>query len=197
MKRKIKYLVLAATALLMLLPLNGFAATSYQYDSDTDLRAQLKEKDEQIDKYLRKLISIASNFLFIPYEKYSIDDVAIPAFETAKGTEYYTKYNIRLTLLKNYKADTDALIKFLTAHQNEARNHTYDLSSWASSLRSEFSSMQLVRSYREYGEGWDETYLGKVIYSILDTLNNTDGPNAAQKIDSKFTSLLKSLRSGR
>ena len=199
MKHTFKYLALGAVALMLMMPASLSAAESAQYDSDSSsaLRAQLREKDEQIDKYLKKLISIASNFLFLPYEKYSIDDVAIPAFETAKGTDYYTKYRIRLTLLKNYKADTEAMIKFLSSNQNQARNHTYDLSSWASSLRSQFNAMQFVQSYREYGEGWVETYLGKMFYTILDTLQNTSGDQAAQRIDAKFTNLLRQIKSGR
>ena len=203
MKKKFKYIAAGAMGLMMLMPAKTFAQEPDNYYREvvtddaaiiSNLREQLKMKDEQIDKYLKKLISIASNFLYLPYEKYSINDVAIPAFETARGTEYYTKYNIRLTLLKNYKTDTDALIKFLVSHQNEAKRNEYNLSSWAANIRSEFNAMPVVQSYKQYGDGWDETYLGQVIYGVLEQLNNTSGDQAAQRIDAKFANYIRALR---
>lgn len=215
MKKRFNYILIAILACITAMPAMAQKPTSnytstggavYVIEDDEDgysssanatinnLREQLRQKDEQIDRYLKKLISIASNFLYLPYEKYSINDVAIPAFETAKGTEYYDKYQIRLTLLKNYRSDIDAISKFLSTHQNEAKKNEYDLSYWASSLRSEFNSLPTVQSYRQYGEGWDETFLGKIIYGIQDQLSNVGGDGAAQRIDSKFSNYLRQLR---
>ena len=216
MKDVIKYLAAACLAVMMLSPLkasayepeeeynstpkyaNGNYSSSSQYANPDqtirNLQQQLREKDEQIDKYLKKLISLASNFLFVPYEKYAVNDLAIPAFEAAKGTEYYDRYYIRLKLLKNYKSDIDALTKFLQAHVGEAKKNEYDLYYWASNLKQELNALPVVQSYRQYGDGWDETYLGKIIYGLLEQLSDTSGSQAAGKIDAKISNSLKLLR---
>lgn len=198
MKKKIFLSALAALFLIpasvMGMPASAEATQSYDDDNVASLRQQIREKDEQIDRYLKKFISIASNFLYIPYEKYSINDVAIPAFEAAKGTNYYDKYYIRLQLLKNYKTNTDELKKFLMDNQNGGRRNMDYLPSWADRTLSQLNSLNVVQQYRQYGDGWDETFLGKIIYELQEVLDNPYGDNAYQRIDTKFAQSLKAVR---
>lgn len=198
MKKKIFLSALAALFLIpasvMGMPASAEATQNYDDDNVASLRQQIREKDEQIDRYLKKFISIASNFLYIPYEKYSINDVAIPAFEAAKGTNYYDKYYIRLQLLKNYKTNTDELKKFLMDNQNGGRRNMDYLPSWADRTLSQLNSLNVVKQYRQYGDGWDETFLGKIIYELQEVLDNPYGDNAYQRIDTKFAQSLKAVR---
>lgn len=70
----------------------------------------IKAKPVAIDKHL---INIAANFLFIPYEQYSIEKIAIPAFNLVQSDSLKIKYGDRLEFLKSYQQDLRVLANFL------------------------------------------------------------------------------------
>ncbi len=74
----------------------------------------VKRFEVKNDSLQREFISLASNFIYIPYDSYSINQIAIPAFNMVKGTELYNHYLVRLTLLENYTIDIKYLVDFLT-----------------------------------------------------------------------------------
>lgn len=152
----------------------------------------IKRLEASNDTLQRRLISMASNFLYIPYDEYSIEEIAIPAFLSTKGTSAYTQYQNRLPLLKNYKEDIACLINFV----NQASK---DLSIPLTAMRetkarenlSILSSMPLYIRYSQYDD-WENTYLGIQICLIEKCLNSPT-ENTSKQLDNykkKLESLL-------
>jgi hypothetical protein len=127
-----------------------------------------------------KLISMASNFLYIPYEAYSIDKIAIPAFKATNGSKAYSKYQNRLPLLNNYKADVQSLIKYLAETED-------DLSIGLTSMRNGnavmrlniLESLPLYTRYASYND-WKNTYLGSQIIEIQKLLKTPSEKTSTQ-----------------
>lgn len=133
-----------------------------------ELHATTKRLEAKNDTLQRRLISMASNFLYIPYEEYSIQEIAIPAFHAAKGTPAFTRYQDRLTLLENYKGDISTLVEFIMSAENENR-----LSLKMDGVRAESGQTYLNKlrqlpmyiNYRGYDD-WKNTFLGNRINRI-------------------------------
>ena len=61
----------------------------------------------------KRLVNIASNFLYIPYEAYSIEKIAIPAFKAISSKELRRDHQIKYELLYNYRKDITDLLAFI------------------------------------------------------------------------------------
>ncbi len=154
----------------------------------------IKRLEASNDTLQRRLISMASNFIYIPYDEYSIDEIALPAFLSTKGTPAYIKYQNRLPLLQNYRGDISALISFLTQAEK-------DLSIGLTRLRenkakehlSNIQTMPLYLRYSSYDD-WKNTYLGTQICTIQKYLQTPTEGTAAQlkTIRTKLERLLNS-----
>lgn len=143
----------------------------------------------KMEEYEKKIISLCSYLFFIPYYQVCIDEVAIPAFESLKGTELYAKHQIRLNLLKNYRRDIEELINFFKAYKTDkAANHVIGFPEWRSEVLAKFSNLNAVKSYKAF-DFWDQTYLGHIIQEVQSTLTNGD----AEKIDKTFAFYLNRL----
>lgn len=66
----------------------------------------------------KKLISMASNFIYIPYEAYSIDSIAIPAFKSVQSDSLKLQYADRLLILEVYYLDLVNIEKFIDQSLN-------------------------------------------------------------------------------
>ena len=168
-------------------------------DTIAELRYEIAElstkkpsgKNDLIESYQKKFISIASNFLYLPYDEYSINDLAIPAYETTKGTPLYDKYKIRLQMLQYYARDIQEIIKFLQKTRGSIPK-SGSLQNWANGAKKEFAGYPVVIHYQEYGDDWKETYLGKYIVKIFKQLNNLNG-DAYSRIYNAFGTYIKEL----
>ena len=60
------------------------------------------------------LINVASNFIYIPYEAYSVKEIAIPAFQMVSDEGLKVKYKSRYELLLKYKEHIVEFISCLT-----------------------------------------------------------------------------------
>ena len=69
-------------------------ANSQGPDALTD---NLEKISKQIDGCNIALIEMATNFLYLPYNKYCIESIALPAFRATEGSKYYDEYKIRFT----------------------------------------------------------------------------------------------------
>lgn len=143
-----------------------------------DLIKENKAKQDSIVKLqadnqalLKKLVGIASNFLYIPYDKYSIEQIAIPAFEMAQGTPLYDSYSYRLELLRSYRQNIQELISFLAAHERflkaglEASRRDF-----AKRAKDELTGKDFYKKYKAYPKG-ENTLLGKKIVEIENLLS--------------------------
>lgn len=140
----------------------------------------IKQMRDSIDGFQKDLISMASNFLYIPYERYSIEQIAIPAFESVKNPEYLDKYSNRLTLLKNYEENLKSLIAFLA---NAEKGLSYGLTSMKEAKAKDnldaLSNSELYKDYQAYDD-WKNTYLGRQISLIQKLLGNPSQDTSAR-----------------
>ena len=152
----------------------------------------IKKLEASNDSLQRKLISMASNFLYIPYDQYSIEEIAIPAFKATIGSRAYSKYSNRLPLFENYRSHISSLIEFLDKAEKET---SIPLTAMRDSKASEsLNAMSLLPVYIEYIQynDWENTYMGKQILSIQRILKSPDKntPNQLKEIRIKLEGLL-------
>ena len=168
--------------------------TNLQRKIDDLQNITIKRLEASNDTLQRRLISMASNFLYIPYDEYSIEEIALPAFLSTKGTSAYNQYQNRLPLLQNYKEDISALIAFLTkAEKDLAIGLTKLREDKAKEHLSNIHSLSLYLRYSTYDD-WKNTYLGTQICTIQKYLQTpTEGTSAQLKTArTKLESLLNS-----
>ncbi len=133
----------------------------------TTLYKQQREAD-------KRLINIASNFLYIPYEDYSINEIAIPAFEAVTGEKWKQKYKVRYDLLCSFKKDIEDVMAFMeyVNSENGLGGHfgKHDTKT-AAALREELHNKPFYQSYTNYKD-WKETFLGIILVDIDNQLAN-------------------------
>lgn len=131
---------------------------------------KIKHLEASNDTLQRRLISMASNFLYIPYDEYSIQEIAIPAFLSTKGTPAYVRYQNRLPLLQNYKSDIESLVNNLSQMEKDLM---VSLTEYRNKKASEhLNNLQATPVYQRYTsyDDWENTYLGeriRIVYTIL------------------------------
>jgi hypothetical protein len=81
--------------------------------SSSGRESELKKYKVSLAKADTALVNTASNFLYIPYEAYSIEKIALPDFEAISDSELRKNNNEKYLLLKNYGEDIEAVYKFL------------------------------------------------------------------------------------
>lgn len=67
------------------------------------LDRKAKEAEKHAESVEKSLISMASNFLYVPYEAYGVEEIAVKAFESIQNSKLKQEYNQRYILLKNYQ----------------------------------------------------------------------------------------------
>lgn len=141
---------------------------------------------EQLLKSDKCLISVASNFLYIPYEAYSIDSIAIRSFETISDKSLQQKYHIRYSLLKSYRDDISNFISFLGKQQELINNNPFNKD--AKDAITALYNLPLYIAYHRY-EDWMATFLGRKLVVVEQQLKSFNGKS---KID--FSVIVNSLQ---
>ena len=123
------------------------------------------------------LISVASNFIYIPYEAYSVKEIAIPAFQMVSDGELKVKYKSRYELLLKYKEHIVEFISCLTEMKKVLSNP------FAKDANDAINVLHAKRFYVVYQafEGWESTFLGSRIMAIEKQLKGYKG--TANKVD--------------
>lgn len=137
--------------------------------SDSLKDARIAQLEGSIDSYKahadsmdKQLITIASNFLYIPYEEYSVK-LAIESFNAASNQALKNKYAIRLKMLQNYKQDMQDVLNFVSKDYGAAITNPFS-SGGKQSTTGSLQNQSFYKRYASYGD-WD-TYLGKIIMKI-------------------------------
>ena len=158
----------------------------------------LKDKYNKLVKLQEKadkcLLNMAFNFLYIPYEDYSIQEIAIPAFEAVSNQELKNQHKIKFDLLKSYKTDIESLLEFIETTEKELRN---PFAKDAKEQFVKFQNTQLSVNYRKYND-WSNTYIGKIIITIEGQLKAFDGKTCKlnlEEIKKELNSCKKSIGS--
>lgn len=133
----------------------------------------------------KRLVNIASNFLYIPYEAFSIEKIAIPAFKAISNTELKHDHQIKYELLYNYRKNITDLLAFIEYACTELQK---PFIKDANEVLVQFHEKSFYLSYHKYPE-WADTYLGSKLSLIEKQLNDFDGNQ--HKID--FTALKEEL----
>ncbi len=140
---------------------------------------------------LENLVTLATNFLYVPYDRFSIDKIALRAFEKAESTTVYEDHKRELDMLTNYRADIESIVSFLDSinkgsfalkmggGKNEAQRKAADLDKLAVTKR--------------YKESNADMYIPKKLKAIRAVLNETNSNafNKLREIKAELVGLLK------
>lgn len=139
-----------------------FDALHAKYAADSAALAKFKAESDTIHKQLlyddKVLVSIAANFLYIPYEAYSIDNLALKAYRAVKDENLRTKYATPYQLLQNYYDHVAAFKDFLEQADKELKNPFWNKEEIPKTLH----NSDFYKQYQQYSD-WQSTYLGKRI----------------------------------
>lgn len=130
----------------------------------TRLLASQREAD-------KRLANIASNFLYIPYEAFSIEKIAIPAFNAIANAELKREHRIKYKLLCSYKQDIENILLFIEHACTELQK---PFTKNANDIHAQFQKQSFYLSYHTYAE-WSDTFLGTKIALIEKQLQDFDG----------------------
>lgn len=156
------------------------------------LEAKYKDLLSAQEKADKCLLNTASNFLYIPYEAYGVQEIAIPAFEAVSNQELKNKHEIKLYLLKSYQTDIKSLLEFIFTAEKELSN---PFAKNAKDLLIRFQSAQFYVNYKKYND-WNNTYLGLKIISVEKQLKTFDGNTHKlnlEAIKNELNSCLKTI----
>ena len=153
--------------------------------------SQLEENQKEANK---KLVNISSNFLYIPFEAYSIREIAIPAFEAISDDNLKREHYHKYSLLKDYEKHLKELLNFVDMAETELNK---PFTKHASAVIDILNNEQFYLDYKEYDD-WSNTYIGKYIISIENQLKMFNGNDKKVKfntIKQEVEECLKSLES--
>ena len=168
---------------------------SVQLKGVSNERDALKKKLESIEAKPvatdKHLINIAANFLFIPYEQYSIEKIAIPAFNLVQSDSLKIKYGDRLEFLESYQEDLFVLANFLK-HPGLGKNKIS-----AGSSLDNLKSLPVYSKYHKYA--WlNGSYLYNKIYeierkltSVVNTGKHEDFSNILNELERCINTITK------
>lgn len=148
-------------------------------DKILEYESNIKNLKNHISKSDLCLVNIASNFLYIPYEAYSIEKIAIPAFNNIFDERLKQKQQIKCNLLESYQNDIKSLMQFLKETQEDL-NKPFTKHDVAVQKEKEFKEKDFYIRYVNYSD-YVKTFLGAKFKEITSRLNKFDGQ--ANKVD--------------
>ena len=128
-----------------------------------NLVREVSELRYLLDKADKCLVSVAANALYVPYEAYSVKEIAIRSFETVHNVELKNKHDTQYLLLKRYSDDVKSFLSFITRTKNEIEKNRFahDANDALQALQTE----SFYISYHRYDD-WESTFLGKMIDDV-------------------------------
>lgn len=157
-----------------------------------DAQRQNKPLMDKTIKSDKALISMASNFIYIPYEAYSVDSIAIPAYESVQDLILKRQYEIRYQLLKNYKEDVSETVKLLNDIFQEC-NAPFASGGQSNELISKITQSRVYAQYKQYDD-WRNTYLGYMLTEVVNYLKAFNKETTPQKIKAKIDELNRCIK---
>lgn len=192
---------------------------SLNYENDELKKVTVTDEDiakinNNIDQYQISFVQMASAFLYMPYNKGAVEKIAIPAFDQSSGSSYYKDYSIILKLLNHYEADANQLLNFIDKARiafdhlddlfikKELSNERipdvfepFEIREKLNNLKKEFNYLPCVKDYKEdYGDGWEDTYLGEIINGIDKIFNDRSTAKNLNNVSKIFKGYLERLQ---
>ena len=157
----------------------------------SNLENESKSKDARISELEEAMLFIASNFLYIPYEDYNINNIAIPASKYVKDPTLNSKYRDRIDLLKDYAKHVTDLRVFLESLNKEMEKMPIPRKN-TDVILSELPNLSVYKDYtNKYKEYWQETYLGKILFKVENKIKEFNHKDGQKDV---FTSYIKELK---
>lgn len=138
----------------------------------------------------KRLINTASNFLYIPYDAFSIDKIAIPAFNAVSDKVLQHNHQYKYTLLKNFKSDLEKLAQFIDYIETELNK---PFTKNATEMLEAFCNEPYYVAYHKYNN-WENTYLGKKMVIIENQLKSFNGADKKINLNTLKSELLVCLK---
>ena len=151
--------------------------------------AKLREHIKKVDTVL---INIVSNFLYIPFEAYSIQKIAIPAFKIISDSSLIHKHQIKFGLLVRYQVHVNNMRDYLTLMQTDLMK-PFSKRDLAMQWLNTFKEQAFYRDYCRYDD-FKSTYLGKLFNEVESRLNHFDGETNKVNFIDIITELDKCLK---
>ena len=141
---------------------------------------RIQNLEKEMEATNNKLINMAANFLFIPYEAYGIEKIAIPAFEAITNTGLKEKHRVRYILLKRYKDHVKELRDFLVEKDKDLEH--FAGKEQAMKALNDMKQKNFYAEYEGLGDNMKYTYLGKKIIEVERQLKIFDGSTHKLKV---------------
>lgn len=130
--------------------------------------SQLKDAVTHANAVDTMLFRIASNFLYIPYEAYSVKKIAIPAYRKITNQDIKEKCEIRGNLLEKYPEHIQAIMEFFS----KIRLQSLPGETNCGRLAERFREQQFYKDYLQYKD-WKKTFLGKIFVELEHRFNTS------------------------
>lgn len=137
--------------------------------SDQQIKKLKKNNDSlisQIDTAYICLEAISYNFLYIPYEAFSIKNIAIPAFNAINDPYIKEAGKVKFSLLQSYETDIKELLVCYRKIEDEL-DLSYDGIEYVEKIK----GTDVYNNYNKYDD-WENTYLGKNILLAISRMES-------------------------
>lgn len=152
------------------------------------LQEEVESNKKLVDAYQRKYINLISNFLYVPYDEYSVENIVRPAYEEIKNTKLAQENQIRFDLIFKYKEDLQQISNFCKSNEKNLKMiNAARIGEDTAKIKESFNALPSVQMYKKYTD-YKNTYIGSIIEKIDNLLSHATGMDKA-KINSTFTNI--------
>lgn len=162
-------------------------------DSIQQLTTQVIELQEEVAKLQKNLLNVAVNYIFIPYDAFSVTQIALPSFKKSKDLPIFKEdpqYMIVLDLVQNYETDSKTVTQLL----RDARTAIKDRAK-AQKVYNDLINSPLYKRYTQFND-WEQTYLGKIIKIVANNLHNptSQSDKIIAEVGSKHFAIMEDIK---
>ena len=165
-----------------------------------DLESEIANVNTNLAMYRAMVIKYAFDFLNIPYDEYSVTEIAIPILKNAINSgPKDASASAKLSLLENYSANIQQLKTLLNTYITDLNNAktAEEFNEWADKAYPDFKYKDYVKAYKQAfttQNDLNNTYLGSIISTIEYQLANRGKPGARDIMLNSFNNLKSKLK---
>lgn len=138
----------------------------------TRLDNDLKKKENQIDTLSdtnltlqKRMGTMILNYIYMPYEKYVIEQVAVPGIPLITDPKTVEKAAPRFEILKNYAKDIMSMKQFVDSINMRKNANPFGRKEYFGKVAQNLKNTPTFKRYEAYSD-WEQTYLGKIIAEL-------------------------------
>lgn len=165
-----------------------------------DLESDIANVNSSLAEYRALVIKYASDLLNIPYDEYTVTEIAIPILKNAinAGPEDDSA-SAKLSLLENYATNIQQLKTLLNSYISALTKAKTpeEFNEWADKANTNFKYEDVVKTYKKvYPKANDlkKTYLGSIISKIEAQLSKRENLDAKATMLKTFNDLKRQLK---